>query len=70
MNSLESRTDLERRLHALEIKMIQVASHAELAWEAEKRRSKAEYDFWWNAYRLVAILPVVLALGLLLFGKR
>lgn len=62
--------DLERRLRALELKMIQVASHADQAWEAEKARVKASHDFWWAAYRLVVIATVVLAWGLVLFGKR
>ena len=70
MDSTDPRTELERRVHALELKMIHVASQAELAWEAEKARSKSEYDFWWNAYRVVVIATIVLAWGLLLFHKR
>jgi hypothetical protein len=63
-------SNLERRVAELELKLIQVASHAELAWEAEQARRKASHDFWWNAYRGVVILTIALAWGLLLFGKR
>ena len=68
--SSESRSnDLERRVADLETKLITVASHAELAWESERERRKASYEFWWFASRFIAIVTCALAWGLLLFGK-
>ena len=66
MHPTNTNADLERRVLALEVKLIQVASHADLAWEAEQARRKASHDFWWTAYRLVAVATAVAAWGLLL----
>jgi hypothetical protein len=68
-SSVDRSNDLERRVANLEIKLITVASHAELAWESERERRKASYEFWWFASRFIAIVTCALAWGLLLFGK-
>jgi hypothetical protein len=59
---------IERRIWDLERKVINVEHMATRAWEAEQSRVERTHDFWWNAFRFVAIAQIVLSLGLLVFG--
>jgi hypothetical protein len=71
------RAALMERLSALERRVTDVEWKATSAWEAENKREEAERQrihdslVRWNfAMKATAIASVIIALGLLLFGKR
>ena len=58
---------VERRIWDLETKLTSIEYMARRAWEAEQSRVERSHDFWWNAFRFVAIAQIVLSVGLLVF---
>lgn len=60
---------IHKRVDELELRLRQIEWKADRACAAEEERVRQRTAFWWDLYRLAAILSVVVPLTVLLYRR-